>query len=89
MQRKTPPQRAQLFQKFAGKSNFWAIILKLAGSAGYRFLLGRRVNRLIINDCYDLSRFLLMNYCIPVSWYATFSPVSTPRNVAARINAEA
>jgi hypothetical protein len=47
------------------------------------------VNRLIINDCYDLSRFLLMNYCIPVSWHATFSPAGTPRNVAARINAEA
>jgi tripartite-type tricarboxylate transporter receptor subunit TctC len=30
-----------------------------------------------------------MSFCIPVSWYAIFTPAGTPRDAAARINAEA
>lgn len=49
------------------------------------------MNRINIYHCYDLSRLLLMMmiFCIPVSWYAIFAPAGTPRDVVARINAEA
>lgn len=33
--------------------------------------------------------FSMMNFCIPVSWYAIFAPAGMPRDVVARINAEA
>jgi len=47
------------------------------------------VKWIIIYYCYDLSRLILMSFCIPVSWYAIFAPADTPRDAVARINAEA
>ena len=49
------------------------------------------MNRIIIYGRNDLSRLLLMmmNFCIPVSWYAIFAPAGTPGDVMARIIAEA
>jgi hypothetical protein len=48
-----------------------------------------RVNRINICRCHDLPRLLLMMiFCMPVSWYAIFAPARTPRDGAARINAD-
>jgi tripartite-type tricarboxylate transporter receptor subunit TctC len=32
---------------------------------------------------------MMMNFCIPVLWYAIFAPAGTPRDVVARINPDA
>jgi hypothetical protein len=32
---------------------------------------------------------MMMNFCIPVSWYAIFAPAATPRDMVAQINADA
>jgi hypothetical protein len=47
------------------------------------------MNRIIIYGCYDLSRLLMMNFCIPVSRYAIFAAAGIPRDMVARIVAEA